>query len=633
MSPRLPGFLGRMPRSRLAAGIVLLAALLYPVLNPWSPYTQGVALMMFLLAIQASSWNIISGYAGYTSLGHSMFLGLGSYTTAIVALHTGVNPLWIAPLGGVTAVVIAIVAGWVVLRTRGHAFVIITIALLLAAQILAVNLRGLTKGSDGITLELPFWGKDFQNIPFYYAFLLVLVLTVLFSAWIRRTKFGTGLVAIREDEGKAAAIGVDTTRFKIVAYAASSFFIGVAGGVYAYFLTFLNPVGAFAILGSVMIVLSALVGGRGTLYGPVVGAFIVQLLNEEATVFGGGSGTRVLLMGLVLVAVVLFMPAGLLPTVQKAWRKRHPEDVEFTDQTGALSRTGGAITRDRALAELSTAAAGDQLVAGEPLLELKGVSKAFGGLIAVDNADLTVRKGTITALIGPNGSGKTTLFNLVTGGMQADAGEVWFEGRRIDRLPPWKRGHLGLGRTFQTTRLFNEMTVLQNVVAPVPDGHWKTMFADAVSGDEADRARELLDVVGLRRLAGQRAGDLSYGQQKLVELAQVLMLEPKLILLDEPAGGVNPSLLGRLTEVIRELNARGISFLVVEHNIPMVLELCDPVVVFSRGRPIAEGEPQEIRNDPIVLDAYLGDDWRPPAATESEPELTTTSRTSTTERG
>ncbi|HEY6744754.1 MAG TPA: ATP-binding cassette domain-containing protein, partial [Mycobacteriales bacterium] len=465
---RLPGFLGRVPGPRLAAGVLLLAAVLYPVVNPWSPYTQGVALLAFLLAIQASSWNIISGYAGYTSLGHSMFLGLGSYTTAIIALHTGVNPLWIVPLGGITAVVVATIAGWVVLRTRGHAFVIITIALLLAAQILAVNLRGLTKGSDGITLELPFWSKDYQNIPFYYVFLLLLVLTVAFSAWIRRTKFGTGLVAIREDEGKAAAIGVDTTRFKILAFAASSFFIGVAGGVYAYFLTFLNPVGSFAILGSVMIVLSALLGGRGTLYGPVVGALIVQLLNEEATVYGGGTGTRVLLMGLVLVAVVLFMPAGLLPTVRAAWRRRHPVEVEYTDQTGALGRANAPATT-RALEELGTAAA-DDLAAGEPLLELKGVSKRFGGLVAVDDADLTVRKGTITALIGPNGSGKTTLFNLVTGGMQADAGEIWFEGQRIDRLPPWKRGHLGLGRTFQVTRLFKEMTVLQNVVAPVPDG-------------------------------------------------------------------------------------------------------------------------------------------------------------------
>lgn len=616
-----------LPRAHLAAGAVLLLLLVYPVVNPWQPYPQGVLLLAFMLAIQASSWNIISGYAGYISLGHSMFLGLGSYTAAILALRLGVNPLWLAPLGGLTAVVAAVVIGSVVLRTRGHAFVIITIAMLLAAQILAVNFKGFTQGSDGITLELPFWGRDYQNIPFYYLFLALLVLTVLFSAWIRRTKFGTGLVAIREDEGKAASIGVNTTRFKVVGYGASAIFIGVAGGVYAYYLTFLNPVGSFAILGSVVIVLAALTGGKGTLYGPVVGAFIVQLASEAATVYGGGSQTRVLLFGGALVAVVLFMPAGLLPTVQARWRRRHPVQVEFTDQAGALGR-GPTATRARALDDV--AAPGPAPIApGEVLLDVRNVSKRFGGIVAVDHADLVVRKGSVTAVIGPNGSGKTTLFNLVTGGMSADSGEIWFAGRRIDHLKPWERGHLGLGRTFQVTRLFKDMTVQENVVAPLPDSRWRTMFADAVSGHEAARARELLDVVGLGRFAGERAGDLSYGQQKLVELAQVLMLEPQLILLDEPAGGVNPSLLGRLTDVIRELNQRGVTFLVVEHNIPLVLELCDPVVVFSRGSAIAEGPPQTIREDPVVLDAYLGDDWRAPghqAATGDAGLPTPTSR-------
>jgi ABC-type branched-subunit amino acid transport system ATPase component/ABC-type branched-subunit amino acid transport system permease subunit len=604
------GFLSRIPRRHLIAGMVLLALLLYPVINPWQPYPQGVMLMAFLLAVQASSWNIISGYAGYVSLGHSMFLGLGSYTAAILALHTGVNPMWAAPLGGVVAVLVAVVFGSVVLRTRGHAFVIITIALLLAAQIIAVNWKSLTNGSDGITLELPFWSSDFQNIPFYYAFLGLLILTVLFSAWITRTKFGTGLIAIREDEGKAASIGVNTTLFKILAYGASTFFIGVAGGFYAYFQTFLNPVGAFAILGSVLIVLSALVGGRGTLYGPVLGAFIVQLVNEGATVFGGGSSTRVLLLGAILVLVVLFLPAGLLPSMEAVWRKRHPIETEYIDQTGALSRTSAAVVRDRA--EAFTRA--DDHPSEGPLLEVRGVTKRFGGLTAVDRADLTVEEGSITALIGPNGSGKTTLFNLITGTMPVDAGTVSFGGKRIDRLTPWARGHLGLGRTFQVTRLFKDMTVLQNVVAPLPDGKLRTMLAGAVSGAEATRARELLDVVGLSRFSGQRAGSLSYGQQKLVELAQVLMLEPKLILLDEPAGGVNPSLLSRLTEVIREINRNGVTFLVVEHNIPMVLQLCDPVVVFARGKAIASGPPARIRDEPVVLDAYLGDDWRPTSA-------------------
>jgi ABC-type branched-subunit amino acid transport system ATPase component len=292
----------------------------------------------------------------------------------------------------------------------------------------------------------------------------------------------------------------------------------------------------------------------------------------------------------------------LLPTIEKAWRKRHPVATEYTNQVAALSHNT-AVVRERIEAQ-EPAPTG-------PLLEVRGVTKRFGGLTAVDDASLIVEQGSITALIGPNGSGKTTLFNTITGNMQADSGEITFAGRRIEKLPPWTRGHLGLGRTFQVTRLFKDMTVLQNVVAPLPDGKLSTMLADAVSGAEAQRARELLDIVGLGSFARQRAGDLSYGQQKLVELAQVLMLEPKLILLDEPAGGVNPSLLGRLTEVIRELNRSGVTFLVVEHNIPLVLDLCDPVYVFARGKSIAQGPPEQIRHDPLVLDAYLGDDWRP----------------------
>ena len=603
----------RVPRSHLVALVALLALVLYPVVAPYETYYQTVLLLTFMLGVQAVSWNIISGYAGYVSLGHSAFLGLGSYTAAIIALHTGVNPLWAVPIGGVVAVVAATLLGLVVLRTRGHAFVIITIALLLAAQIVAVNWRSLTNGSDGITLELPFWSRDIQNIPFYFMFLGLFVLTVLFSAFIRRTKFGTGLVAIREDEGKAAAIGVNTTRYKVTAFAASAFFIGVAGGVYAYFLTFLNPIGAFSILGSVTIVLSALAGGRGTLYGPVVGAFIVGIGSEVATVYGGSS-SRVLIFGVALMVIVLFLPDGLLPTLEKAWRRYRPEQTEFTDQAGALG-AGTLQVRDRSLASAVVAEEVVPAVApGAPMLEVKGATKRFGGLTAVDGADLAVRQGSITALIGPNGSGKTTLFNLVTGAMKADAGEVWLDGKRIDHKHPWERGHLGLARTFQTTRLFKSMSVLENLVAPLPDARWGTMLKGAVAGNEADRARELLAFVGMERFAGQPAGALSYGQQKLVELAQVLMLEPRLVLLDEPAGGVNPSLVGRMVEIVRDLNRQGVTFLVVEHNIPMVLELCDPVVVFSRGTAIAEGPPATIREDPVVLDAYLGDEWRPPAA-------------------
>jgi branched-chain amino acid transport system permease protein len=594
------------------AGAALLGLVAYPLVQPAATYYQTVMLLAFLLAIQAMSWNIISGFTGYVSLGHSAFLGLGAYTAGILVTRWEVNPLVFAPLGGVVAVVVAVAVGLVVLRVRGHAFVIITIALLLAMQLAATNFASLTNGSDGITLPLPAWSRDIQNIPFYYMLLALGVATFGFTAWIRRTKFGTGLVAIRDDEGKAAAIGVNTTVYKVLAYAASAVFIGIGGAVYAYFLTFLNPIGAFNILPSVAIVLAALAGGRGTLYGPVIGAFIVQIAGETATVYGSGEQARLLLYGPALVLVVLFLPHGLLPTIQRyvARRRAAGHAVEFIDQSAALAVGGGPPSGAPESTQRQPLTVVDRTPppaeSARPLLEFRGVRKRFGGLQVLTGVDLSVREGSITALIGPNGSGKTTLFNLASGGLRADAGEIFFAGRRIDQMRPWRRAHQGIGRTFQVTRLFPSMTVLQNVVAPMPSFSWSGLVAGAVAGHEAERARRLLGFVGLARFADVPAHALSYGQLKLVELAQVLMLEPKMILLDEPAGGVNPSLVDRIAEIIRELNAQGITFLVVEHNLPFVLGLCDPVAVLSRGEIIATGTPAAVRADPAVLEAYLG---------------------------
>jgi len=351
----------------------------------------------------------------------------------------------------------------------------------------------------------------------------------------------------------------------------------------------------FDILFSVQLVLAALLGGRGTLWGPVLGGFAIELLDEGTNNMFGGTEAHVVVFGMLMVLVLLFLPRGVLPTAQRFLTRRRERAA------GALSidvraRAAPAPIRGRAVGEAV-------------LLDVKGLRKSFGGVRAVDDLSFQVREGTVTGLIGPNGSGKTTAFNLIQGMSRADAGEVWFDGRRIDRLPAFKRAHLGLGRTFQITRLFREMTVLENVVAPLSTFSWRQLGADAVSGAEAERARELLDFVGMLGFADRPAGALSFGQQKLVELAQTLMLEPKLILLDEPGGGINPTLLDRIVAKIRELNALGTTFLIVEHNMPLVADLCDPVIVLDRGRRIAVGSAGDIQHDPVVLDAYLGQDW------------------------
>ena len=241
---------------------------------------------------------------------------------------------------------------------------------------------------------------------------------------------------------------------------------------------------------------------------------------------------------------------------------------------------------------------------------MRGLSKRFGGLKAVDGCSFAVPEGSITGLIGPNGSGKTTVFNLIDNTIGADSGEIEFAGQRIDGLHSWERAHRGLGRTFQITRLFGEMTVLENVVAVQRSFSLGQLGRIAVSGPEARAAEELLEFVGMRAFRDQRARALSYGQQKLVELAQILMLDPKLIMLDEPAGGINPVLIERMGEMIRELNSYGKTFLIVEHNMPFVLGLCDPVHVLARGKTMASGTPEQIQRDPAVIDAYLGDDFQ-----------------------
>jgi ABC-type branched-subunit amino acid transport system ATPase component/ABC-type branched-subunit amino acid transport system permease subunit len=588
---------------RAVALVAVVALVVFPLASD-DLYYQNMIILSLVFAVGASGLSIISGYAGYISLGQGAFVGLGGYTIGVIATRMPESSPWLwVPVAGVVAALVALVLGLVSLRSSGPAFVIITVAFLFLVQVIAVNWASLTNGTAGLTLPLPDWDPDLGNLPFYYALVVILGLQLLMAWWISRSKLGMGLIAIREDESKAATIGINLPTEKIIAFMASTVFVGMAGAVYGYYLTFIDPRGMFSILLSVQLVLSMLIGGKATLWGPVIGAFLVEYLNETANNEWGGGNARLFLFGGLLIAVVIFLPKGILPAIEQGLA--HLRTRGKAGLVGARIGTGGSLASLTDRVQLVDRDA----IPDRPLLEVKNLVRHFGGVKAVDGASFAVPEGTITGLIGPNGSGKTTIFNLIDDTIRAESGEIWLDGTRIDGMSSWNRAHRGLGRTFQITRLFREMTVLENVVAVQRSFSVSGLGRIAVSGKEARAAEELLDFVGMRAFRDQRAHALSYGQQKLVELAQILMLDPKLILLDEPAGGINPVLIDRMGEMIRELNSYGKTFLIVEHNMPFVLGLCDPVHVLGRGRTMASGTPEEIQRDPAVIDAYLGDDF------------------------
>ena len=298
------------------AALAVLALGLFPVLSD-DLYYQNMFILAMVFAVGAVGLNIITGYAGYISLGQGAFIGLGAYTVGICVRDIGGSPWVWVPVAGVLAGAVAAVLGVVAMRARGHAFVILTIAFLFLVQLLATNWDSLTNGTGGITVPMPTWSVDYQYWPFYYSLMGLLAVSMLLSWWIRRNKFGMGLIAIREDEDKAATVGVSTPTYKILAFVASAVFVGMAGGVYGYYISFIDPLGMFNILLSVQIILSLLLGGRATLWGPVLGAFIIEWLNETSNNEFGGGNARLLIFGGLLVLVVMFLPQGIIPTVER----------------------------------------------------------------------------------------------------------------------------------------------------------------------------------------------------------------------------------------------------------------------------------------------------------------------------
>jgi len=299
--------------------VALVILLAYPLVQT-NQYYQHVMIMTMLAAVLASSWNILGGYAGYTSLGHAAFFGLGGYLVALAHNHYGWYPFISTWFLGFIVLIVALILGWISLRTHGSAFVVVTIAMVFIFRLVALNLSSITNGARGLTQPRPGWGgvqwsPEFIKVPFHYIMLALLCITIFVSWRIRQSKFGLGLVAIREDEGKAEAVGINTMLYKVLAFGISAYFMGVAGGIYSYFFTYIDPQFIFDIFTGVTMVLISILGGRGTLWGPVLGAFIMEPLGNWIISEFGGTQIHLTIFGGILLAVMLFMPQGILPTL------------------------------------------------------------------------------------------------------------------------------------------------------------------------------------------------------------------------------------------------------------------------------------------------------------------------------
>ena len=304
-------------RQLVLLGIALITLFLFPVTSPGSYYLH-LLILIFMYGTMASSWNIIGGYAGYISFGHVVFFGVGAYTTAILQREFGLSPFVTAPLAGILASMVAASIGYPSLKTRGAYFAIVTLALCFVGQLITTNLE-FTGGGVGISLDLVPWDVDVMKVPFYYGMLLALCATIFISYRIKNSKFGLGLIAIREDEEKAEAVGINTTQYKLLAFVASAFFVGVVGGLYSYYMSYIDPPTVFSALLSINVLIMAIFGGRGTIWGPVIGAIILMLLSEYL-LYNISSQVHLIVYGLLLITVVLFLPDGIM-SLGKVLRK------------------------------------------------------------------------------------------------------------------------------------------------------------------------------------------------------------------------------------------------------------------------------------------------------------------------
>jgi ABC-type branched-subunit amino acid transport system ATPase component/ABC-type branched-subunit amino acid transport system permease subunit len=612
------GFFATRPGLRVVV-VGIAAALLAPALaraGVLSNYTALIIGRGVALAAAALSLNLLMGYAGQISLGQASLLGVGAFTSGALtpATKLGLPFLVALPAAAFAGAAVAFLIGLPALRLRGLYLAVITIAFAFAMTESILRSDSIGGGSAGVNLPRPQVNHYvFTDNAGYLAILLAL-LTLLwwFDTNVTRTALGRAFRAIKSDESVAASFGVDVTRYKLAAFALSGAMAGVAGLMSGHLVGTVNSE-SFPYENSLLLVVVVVVGGLGSRVGVLVAAgFYAVYPAVMPHLFGDRIlGYDVIIGALLLVVTMARNPAGLAGTVRDLIEERRHKAA--ADEHHVEGGTSAEMPKLPVL-PMPTGRV-DRGSADTPVLACTDIRVHFGGLVAVDDASLEVTRGRIVGLIGPNGAGKTTLFDVLSGRRRPDSGRVELLGDDVSSLGAAQRAAAGMGRTFQSIGLVRDLSVTENFLLAQHniagyDPFSALGYLPAVARGEAElrgRADAAIEALGFERYARTPVGNLSIGQQRIVELGAVLLTAPEIVLLDEPAAGMAPAAAESLAERLLDMrNVLGRTVLLIEHNIPLVMATCDEIYVLSAGRIIAHGAPEVVVRDDLVLEAYLG---------------------------
>ena len=544
---------------------------------------------------------LLTGVAGLTSFGQAAFVGMGAYTAAYLTLTHGVSP-WLTLWAGLAFTgVAALVLGWITLRMSGHYLPLATIAWGLSLYYLLGNIDALGKydGLQGVP-AIRFFGIELNTgRSFFYLLWTLVVLAAMAVTHLLDSRTGRALRAVKGGTTMAEAMGVDTFRVKVTAFVLAALLASVSGWLFAHFQRTVNP-SPFGLKMGIEYLFMAVIGGVGHVWGALMGAGVVKILEDQLQVLlpkllGSSGNFEVIVFGVLLVLVLQYARDGLWAFIESRLPQM-PRKVDWRDASALPERPRPPH--------------------GEVVLDVRAVRKEFGGLVAVNDVSFQVRAGVILGLIGPNGAGKSTTFNLVTGVLPATRGEVWFRGQRIEGLPSREIAKRGVARTFQHVKMVAGMTVLENVALGghlrASQGVAKSAMAAMLRLDRTEERRLLREAerqlvrIGIGEHMHEQAGNLALGPQRLMEIARALAADPALLLLDEPAAGLRYQEKQALIEVLRQLRREGLSILLVEHDMDLVMDITDRIVVMEFGTRLIEGTPAEVQASPAVRAAYLG---------------------------